>query len=304
MADYRQEIGRILSDARQSAGLSLGDIAARLRIRPVYLQAIEAGQFELLPALPQTVGFTRSYARHLGVDVETSLSRLGADIQYRIESTDYSEPEPIWTQVPPRRIAWVGAGVVAGMALLAALIFDFGSSDGDVAEAVASYRQAPVPTVRSQVPGYFPIDRGEMTAARVSAPPSVPVSAPPSEPVSASAAGEAPSSPGTPASSSVYGPVVSDPAPAAGPAEISDPVLAPATQLPPSDARHIVTESVYFRAAPGNEGAILGVLNPCEPVRLHTGHNSAYWREVTREDGTTGWVFRDYLSDAVPAACS
>jgi len=65
-----------------------------------------------------------------------------------------------------------------------------------------------------------------------------------------------------------------------------------------------VTESVYFRAAPGNDGSILGVLNPCEPVRLHTGHNSAYWREVTREDGTTGWVFRDYLSDAVPAACS
>lgn len=297
MADYRQEIGRILSDARQSAGLSLSDIADRLRIRPVYLQAIEAGQFELLPALPQTVGFTRSYARHLGVDVESSLSRLGEDIQDRIESTDYSEPEPIWTQVPPGRIAWVGAGVLIGMALLAAVIFDFGSSDGDIAEAVASYREAPpVTTARREVPGYFPIGPADKGAASVSAPLSAPVSTP--------APGEAPSSPGAPALSSVYGPVMPDGEPAAGLPDISAPVLEPSTDLPLSGDRHIVTESVYFRAAPGNGSTVLGVLSPCEPVRLHSEHNTAYWREVTRADGTTGWVFRDYLSDGVPAACS
>ncbi len=29
-----------------------------------------------------------------------------------------------------------------------------------------------------------------------------------------------------------------------------------------------------------------------------------YWREVRRADGTSGWVFRNYVAGDKPAACS
>src|SRR5690606_41510048 len=77
MTGHREEIARRLNEARLAAGLTLRDIADSLRIKPVYLQAIEAGQFERLPALPQTIGFTRAYAKHLDVDIEAPLTRLG-----------------------------------------------------------------------------------------------------------------------------------------------------------------------------------------------------------------------------------
>lgn len=93
MSGYRDEIGQTLCTARQAAGLTLGDVAAKIRIKPVYLEAIEAGRFERLPALPQTLGFTRAYARHLKVDVEAPLARLGEEVHRHIDSADFSAPE-------------------------------------------------------------------------------------------------------------------------------------------------------------------------------------------------------------------
>ncbi|MEX0838113.1 MAG: helix-turn-helix domain-containing protein [Parvibaculum sp.] len=125
MMNYRDEIGETLRTARQAAGLSLRDIAAETRIKPVYLQAIEAGQFDRLPALPQTLGFTRAYARHLNVDVDAPLARLGEEVHRNIESADFSAPELPWSQVPLARIGWAVAGALLGMGLLAALLFGF-----------------------------------------------------------------------------------------------------------------------------------------------------------------------------------
>ena len=50
MTRHKEEIGQTRRDARQAAGLTLKDIADKIRVRPIYLQAIETGQFELLPA--------------------------------------------------------------------------------------------------------------------------------------------------------------------------------------------------------------------------------------------------------------
>ena len=139
----------MLRAARQAAGLSLQEIAGEIRIRPIYLQAIEAGQLELLPALPQTVGFTRAYAKHLDVDVEMPLSRLGEEVHRDIESRVYSEPEPPWT-VSPRRLGYVGVGAVAAIVLLALAVIDFGSSPAEIA-SVAEPQSVPAMEDRKSV---------------------------------------------------------------------------------------------------------------------------------------------------------
>lgn len=63
-----------LKTSREAAGHSLEDIAAMLRIRLVYLRAIEAGQYDILPAGPYVRGFLRTYANALGLDEAEVLS--------------------------------------------------------------------------------------------------------------------------------------------------------------------------------------------------------------------------------------
>lgn len=61
-------VGDVLREARQRRGLTLDDIAQRTFIKLHYLEALESGQFERLPAPVYTSGYIRQYARMLGMD--------------------------------------------------------------------------------------------------------------------------------------------------------------------------------------------------------------------------------------------
>lgn len=61
-------VGRLLRDQREALGLSLSDVAQRLRIRRPYIEAIEAGRFDELPGAAYIPAFLRAYAVHLGLD--------------------------------------------------------------------------------------------------------------------------------------------------------------------------------------------------------------------------------------------
>lgn len=64
------EIGAALRARRQELGLSLQDIQKATKIRLHYLRALEAGDESILPALPYTQGFIRSYANYIGLDAQ------------------------------------------------------------------------------------------------------------------------------------------------------------------------------------------------------------------------------------------
>lgn len=67
-ASVGQGVGRLLRETRERLGHTLPAVAATLRIRQPYLQAIEAGRFEKLPGSAYVGGFVRSYADYLGLD--------------------------------------------------------------------------------------------------------------------------------------------------------------------------------------------------------------------------------------------
>ena len=69
-------IGGILHAFRKRRGVSLKDVSQVLRIRQVYLQAIEAGRFEDLPGSIYSRGFVRAYAQYLGLDGEQVVERF------------------------------------------------------------------------------------------------------------------------------------------------------------------------------------------------------------------------------------
>ena len=73
------EVGDLLRASRIRHGQELADVARALRIRIVYLQAIEDSRYEDLPGAVYALGFIRSYAEHLGLDGEQLVSRFNSD---------------------------------------------------------------------------------------------------------------------------------------------------------------------------------------------------------------------------------
>ena len=71
-------LGNTFKTARESQGLTLGQMASRTRIQEPHLKALEEGSFEQLPEQVFTKGFVRAYARSLNLDEEECL-RLFAE---------------------------------------------------------------------------------------------------------------------------------------------------------------------------------------------------------------------------------
>ena len=61
-------VGAFLREARETTGRTVLEVAENLRIRRVYLEAIEDGRFDELPGATYAVGFVRSYASYLRLD--------------------------------------------------------------------------------------------------------------------------------------------------------------------------------------------------------------------------------------------
>ncbi|HVG05010.1 MAG TPA: helix-turn-helix domain-containing protein, partial [Burkholderiaceae bacterium] len=78
--------GARLARQRQSAGLSVSDIASTLRLHPNQVRAIEDEDLARLPALAYVRGFVRSYARLLNIDAEPLLTDLNAKLAPAQES--------------------------------------------------------------------------------------------------------------------------------------------------------------------------------------------------------------------------
>jgi cytoskeleton protein RodZ len=106
-------IGARLRQARTDKSLSLADVSARLRVSERHLKMIEDGEFADLPARTYAVGFTRSYARLVGVDevqavadVRDILDSTQAD-RFRRVSSSFEPGDP--ARVPSAQLGWISA---------------------------------------------------------------------------------------------------------------------------------------------------------------------------------------------------
>lgn len=107
-------LGEQLRDARIALGLSIEDMAASLRIRRVYLAALEEGRVRELPAPAYVLGFVRTYARALGLDDDEMVRRFRESGSAQpVRRTDLVFPEPV-----PDRGVPAGAVIIAGVALV------------------------------------------------------------------------------------------------------------------------------------------------------------------------------------------
>jgi cytoskeleton protein RodZ len=75
--------GSMLAQARARAGLSIEEAAARLRLHPRQLDALEREDLEALPAAAYVGGFVRNYARELKIDPQPLMDDLKAKLALR-----------------------------------------------------------------------------------------------------------------------------------------------------------------------------------------------------------------------------
>ncbi len=116
-------VGQMLRETREQKGLDLKQVAAETRIPERHLLAIESGDFAALPARTYAVGFSRSYARMLGLDEKLVAADVRAELTVGSERAagyvaQFEPGDP--ARIPSRKLAWF-----SGLAALLLIVGGF-----------------------------------------------------------------------------------------------------------------------------------------------------------------------------------
>lgn len=130
--------GRRLTEARLARGLTLEQVAERIRVRREYLQALEDMNLKLLPGKAYALAFLRSYARELGLDADVIVDQFQRESALSREDAQKQIRNP--ASRPHRERPWLAA---AFLAMVAAVFvgwraLDRGQSPPVVGEPTAS----------------------------------------------------------------------------------------------------------------------------------------------------------------------
>jgi cytoskeleton protein RodZ len=248
-------IGDELREARLALGLSVEEMASRLRIRRVHIAALEEGRVRDLPAVAYASGFMRSYAAALGLDADEMVRR------FREAAGGGGTPKPklVFPEPVPERGIPAGTVVVVGAVLaIGGYVAWFNLSGGaqrtvDVVPPVPPRLEQAAEAGRAQLPV-----REQVAAANPGALPLAALPPPGGLPATGSGsntsaqAATVPTAPMPPAAQPAPSPA---PAPAAGAA----PAPTPAVTIPgvPEGTR------IVLRARTGNpQGAWVQVRDP------------------------------------------
>lgn len=110
-------VGQSLKTARELTGKTIAEVAAQLRIRQPFLQALEDGRHKDLPGGTYAVGFLRTYAESLGLDGEEMVRRFRAEAAGELDSRlALVFPSPVSEgRIPGGAVLFLGL-VLAGIA--------------------------------------------------------------------------------------------------------------------------------------------------------------------------------------------
>ncbi len=133
-------IGQTLKDARRRAGMDVKEAEDRTKIRARYLRALEAEDWEVLPAPAYVRGFLRTYGQVLGIDGAALADEYRRRHEEPVAVT--AAPEPVLRDRrrssigrapgsrPPSRGSLIAAVAIGIVVLLGALAI-LGSGDDD-----------------------------------------------------------------------------------------------------------------------------------------------------------------------------
>lgn len=151
-----QELGNALVEARKARGLTLRDVERDTRISTKYLQALENGQLEVLPAPVYARAFMRTYAQYLGLDASQLVQQLPG-----------ARPEPVLPPLPDVHresamplvsASWMIAGVVVVLLLVVGAVMFWSQSGGGGSDSPVLVQEATPGNGNQGGPGVVPPD--------------------------------------------------------------------------------------------------------------------------------------------------
>lgn len=109
-------VGALLRRRREEIQQDIEDVSRQLRIRSVYIRAIEEGRFQELPGNAYAIGFVRAYADYLGLDGGNVVSDYRDELARRSRQNDLVWPtEGSESRFPGGAI--LGVCVLLGLAI-------------------------------------------------------------------------------------------------------------------------------------------------------------------------------------------
>ena len=195
--------GAILAQARESAGLSVENVAMQLKLAPRQVAAIERDDFASLPGRTFVRGFVRNYARLLKLDVDATLAALPGDGAAALDRPSLAATSRAIGELPTERAARPGVARWAIPLVLVAIV---------AVAALYEFSRPPVPAPVAALPAVAPA---------AEPPPAAPADTPAGGATSASQAGTT--------TTTLPNPVTSE-----GSAANAAPATAPVAAVPPA----------------------------------------------------------------------
>jgi cytoskeleton protein RodZ len=152
-------LGERFRAAREARGLSLSEVSEQIRIRSVYLAAIEEERWSAIGAPVYVRGFLRTYARFLSLDPETVVGEFNAETQPPPSETasvaEAEAPEPLRPGAPRTGPVLVWAAAIVAVLLVAFVVYnELTLRRGQpAAVALATASPSPVPPAASPLAG-------------------------------------------------------------------------------------------------------------------------------------------------------
>lgn len=199
-----EAVGRLLVEARERMGLSVDEVAARLRLMPRQMLALESGDISALPGPAFVRGFLRNYAKLLQIDAEPLLaacSAHGANTATQKQISLHSENIQISGHQRKGWAVYLSAVVLFLIALGGWFAYTDYSQNGRLLQPASepAPQAQPIPGT-SEVPQPLPLEPAQPAAPAVQSPeaaapattlPQAPAAAVPAQPAPAEAAAPA-----------------------------------------------------------------------------------------------------------------
>lgn len=78
-----RKISELLFEVRNEKGLSLEDVEREIKIKSVYLKAMEEGRFKNLPSESYALGFVKNYAKFLDIPVSKAVPLFRREYEHK-----------------------------------------------------------------------------------------------------------------------------------------------------------------------------------------------------------------------------
>lgn len=108
-----ETVGAILRATREERGLSVKDVEAATSIRALYINAIEDGNFSVIPGEVYVKGFIRNYANYLGMDGQSMVNMYRESQQATLP--EISETEPVQSSRPNNSVGVPSKRLIIGL---------------------------------------------------------------------------------------------------------------------------------------------------------------------------------------------